>query len=70
MIYIYHNIETDEYYPFNNLSRLSAGTGLSYDTVCDWFIRRKLERVEKDNYKVIKAELVKRKGSKPKTKKQ
>jgi len=63
-MYIYHNTEIDEYYSFNNLVRLSEETGINYDNLSLWFIRQKKVRIERDNWVIVKTELIKRKGSK------
>lgn len=63
-MYIYHNTEINEYYAFNNLRRLSEDTGINYDNLCHWFSREKKQRVERENWIIIKTELIKRKGSK------
>lgn len=63
-MYIYHNKKLDEYYPFNNLARLSDETGINYSNLKHWFTREKLLRKDTEDWVIVKCELVKRKGSK------
>lgn len=39
-MYIYHNKETDEYYKFGNKKELSEATGISRNTLVNWFSRK------------------------------
>ena len=63
-MFIYHNKDQDEYHAFNNLKRLSEGTGINYENLSYWFIRENKKRVDRDNWVIVRTELVKRKGSK------
>jgi len=63
-MYIYHNKGLDEYFAFNNLKRIEASLGINYNTLVHWFIREGLNRVDRDNWTLVKVELEKRKGSK------
>ena len=63
-MYIYHNKETDQYYAYNNLKRVEAGTGLNYNTLCHWFMKEGKERVDRENWVLVKVELERRKGAK------
>ena len=64
MPYIYHNKKIDEYWAFNNLARLSEDTGIDYDNLKHNFSRLKKNRINKDDYVIVKTGLIKRKGSK------
>lgn len=64
MAYIYHNKKIDDYWVFNNLARLSDATGINYENLKYWFVRQKETRVDRDDWVIVKTELVKREGSK------
>lgn len=56
-MYIYHNKETDEYYKFGNKAALSDATGISKNTLSNWFSRKatkvKNNRVDDKNGKFV-----------------
>lgn len=63
-MYIYHNKKIDEYFAFNNLARLSDGTGINYENLKYWFVKEKKMRVDDVEWVIVKTDLVKRKGAK------
>lgn len=61
MIYIYHNKTNGQLLAFSSLKAISVNTGIGYDTLIYNFSRQSKEFYERDDFKIVKTELIKSK---------
>lgn len=57
-MYIYHNKINDQLLAFSSLKAISINTGINYDTLIYQFSRLKREFYERDEFRVVRTELI------------
>lgn len=62
-MYIFHDKKKDRYYIIKTLTRLHDVSGVNYDTLRSWFKRQDLGRVDRHNFTIVNAVLIRKIGA-------